>query len=409
MIKSYNNYINRDKELIREKVEINISDLVNKVKDKTEEVKSTIVYSSMTTDGKPVKTKNEYYALFYIEKDGNERQYTIGYVRIKKSIKKKLEEDKIFIVYEYELIDVDPLLQGTKLEQYRLYKTKKGSEKLLGTKQINGYYLYSEKPSDINTLLERYGLIEEDKLESQTVETKDIKVGNVYEITSSKGGIIKLVVLGIKDGEISGRDFENKQDITNLKLKNVKNPKLISTIDEYIKPKLNKHYIDNWKKSKDFINLNKKEKIEFMNNKINILEKYRKYMNKMTNVKYNTTELEPDIINEINKLRNTISKVVNNIKVKIKKISGDVSNKPVEEIDDRTETKEEKDKKEKIKKTENKAKEVQPKNLGGTKPIEKEKKEPIDTVKEVPSEQLQKAQLVQAESKKYINKNETSK
>jgi len=411
MIKSYNDYIiNKDIKPLHEKVDINISNLINAVKEKTEEAKSNVVYSTMTSDAHPVKTKDEYYALFKLDSgDGETPYYTIGKVRITNAYQKKLKNDKTINVYKYELLNINPMLQGTKLNQYKLYITDK-NRKRLSENQVSGYYLYQEPKTEksLNDILKRYGLkSNEDEKQSQRT---DIEVGNLYEITTSKGDRIKIIILSIKDGEITARDFENKQDISNLKLKNVKDPKLITTVGKYLNSKINKLKINNWEKSKDYLALKSDdEKVNYMAKKLESLKKIRSYLNRMTDVKFNDTEVSSENKESIEKLKSIIKGLIGNINNKVRKIKGikpkgNTNSKSIEEpIEDKTETPEEKTQKEDVEKMDQKAKEVQT-DIQKPKPVTK--KNPIRQEKtpEGTPESVQKPELATTESKKHKNK-----
>jgi len=375
-----------DKYLIQEKVDINIKDLVKKIKEETNKTKSAIIYSTITKDNQPVKVDGEYYALFYTEDPNSkdERFYTIGKLKIVKKIEKSIEgtPDKKTTAFIFKTLSIQPILEGKeKVTDYKIYKSNKAKIKL-GDNEITGFYLYNEQKSggDIKTLLKRYGLKGKPQ---DTKEHEDVEVGGVYEITNSKGNRVKVGVFNIVNGEITGRDFENKNDITNLKVKNVKDPKYVGTLYDVLNPIQQDLEIKKWEKSDEYTKLSNEDKISFIKKNIEKLDKILSYTKDAMNSRNVENNISLDVKEDIKALRKSVKDKISAFNKRINDIKKIISNsKPVEPKEDVTETSEEKEVKKEVKDIENKAKEVQtdiqkPKVKKQQKTEEKPKQEPV--------------------------------
>jgi hypothetical protein len=378
-----------DKYIIQEKVEINIKDLVDKIKEEINKTKSAIIYSTITKDGEPVKVDGEYYALFYTENTDSKHDYfyTIGEVKILKKIEKSIEgSDKKTTAFVFKILSIDPFLEGKeKISDYKIYKSNKAKIKL-GSNEITGFYLYSQEKTgaDVKTLLKRYGLKGKSQDEK---ESNDIEVGSVYEVTNSKGNRVKIGVFNIEDGEITGRDFDNKNDIKNLKIKNIKNPKYVGTLFDILNPIQQELEFKNWVNSPEYKKLSNEEKISFIKEKIEKLNKLLGYTTGSMNSRNPENNISLDVKEDIKALRKSIKDKISVFNKRInalKKVESE--SKPKEPKEDVTETPEEKEVKKEIKDADNKAKEVQtdiqkPKKTVNKETVKQKKKE-LESVSE---------------------------
>jgi hypothetical protein len=383
MITRYNDYINKDTEIVTEKIDISIKKLLSLAKEKMSEVTKSIIYNSITADKQPVKIGNEYYAVFYLTSDPDFLR--VGKIKIENIVeKKKQDSDKTYKVFKYKKRSIESPLEGTQLRDYKLLVSEKSTDKL-STGEITGFYLYKEeiKNNEIPEIIKRYGY---NKEESQKVET-ELKPGNIYEITNSKGDKVELTIYKIDDkGILTGYDYNNNQKYDNYKVKNIKDAKLKGSVYDKYDEKLKNLYIDSWKNEPAYKNLRKRDdKIKFIEAKKDEVTKLKDQMKQFSGNE------------EITKLVKRADGVLQNLKIKIeriknpkststskqkKKTTEDTNPNPTEKPDTNVSDKDEQKTVDDMKKGEETAKSVQ------AQPEKKEKKkQPTVKAEEPPAEQ----------------------
>jgi len=420
MITTYNKYVN--KEILLEKVELNINQFVKKIKEETTRSKSAVVYSTITADGEPVIIDGEYYALFYttvpvpsnINKSGVDQPkgdpfYTIGIVKITgEKTKTLMGTDRETTVYTFKLLKITNILTDrTKLSDYTLYKSEKAKVKF-DSDEVNGFYLYKEEKTggDVKSILKRYGLAGKDV---QVSDPNEIEVGSVYEITNSKGNRVKVAIFNITNGEITGRDFENKIDYNNTKVKNIIDPKYINTLFDVFNSKQEELEKKNWKKSEEFTKLNSEEKIKFIQEKIDNLNKIMMYTEASMNSRNKENNISLDVKEDIKSLRKSVSEKIKRFNDTMTAINNETAkkSKPVEEVEDTTATPEEQVQRDATDEMDKTAQKLQTKAQGEKELKAKKKvvKKPIKQQKTITEPQPEKAQLapVAENYKKFID------
>jgi len=316
MITAYNKYINRDTdvEIVKEKIDFSIKNLLDLAKSKMEEIKRSITYNSVTADNQSVKVGGTYYAVFQ-QIDSDPTFYIIVKLKITsredKMIKGTDGKDKKFYFFTFSTnpkeISLEGALQGTTIADYKLTTSDKAVKKL-SDNQITGYYLYEQEKvgKDIKDIIKRYGVVEK---EGKTGKDIELTPGNIYEITNSKGNRIKLLVYTVEDGKVTGYDLENKQKYPDFKLQNIKDPELVTSLYHNKSETLKKLDYETIKASKEYQDLEtKKEKIDFLSNIQGELQTEKEKTNK-----YGESESMTKLKNYINQLSKKIVEVIDSL------------------------------------------------------------------------------------------------
>jgi len=444
MITNYNNYINKEDEIIKEKLEINLKKLIDTVKEKINLAKSSVVYSNVTYDNKPIKVGDNYYALFTTTDDKDEPQYSIGKVEIKDKVEKTLKTGgKNHTVYVYKLLSLDPKLLGQvktttdesgkqvpvlnkdgkevrEKVEYKLYKTDLGEKKLLGTNQINGFYLYAnDKTSkDLGDILKRFNLEGQPNVQ-EPIDTSNVEVGNIYSV-EYKGKTAKFGVLAKNDDQFNVTDMDSETNNV-FWIKNIKIIKLLGDLYEKYKEKFDKFKLDNFTNADEYTKLPEEEKIKYIENKGKKLQEFRDHIIK--NI-LNYGKEGDEFYDQMNSIKNNTKGILENYKKRIKQLKKSTKKDTEVPVDDEAQVQIDAiDKSEaQAKPLQAKAqaeKEAKAKKLGDTgKPKETVKKNPIKQKKTptgTPESDMVKEpqkELVQQESfkfKKFSASNGTSK
>lgn len=339
MIVNFNKYVNKD--IIKEKVEIDVNTLIDNVKNKTESSKKNVVYNNITSDGYPITINGVYYALFYTDKEDGEKFYTVGKIKILKEYFKRMKSGKTISMYAYRLTSVNPILQdltepdpnmsdreakSAKLNKYSVYSTEKVSDKKANSKRINGYYLYKEDKTDkdLNDILSRYNINDkkgEDDV--QSVQKSDVKIdaGNVYELVNSKGKTITLCITKKTNDEIFGVDIINNKQYPNIKIDNIKSAKHINNIYDHIRKDVSSVLMKNWKSLPDFTDIdNDKDRLAYVKKKYNTAVKYFKLLKTIIN---NRSVPKSELLNSIRSINSGLTTSVRSMESYIKNLNSD--------------------------------------------------------------------------------------
>lgn len=378
MIKNYNNYINKEDEIVTEKLEINLKKLIDKVKEKIQLAKSSVIYSSVTYDDKLIKVNDNYYALFFTTDESEKKQYAIGKVKITGNKKKTIKKGgKEHIIYTYKLLSVSPKLHSpekvddegntVKGEEpvYKLYKTELGETKLLGTSQVNGFYLYADEKTDkdLDGILKRFDLLKEPQAQ-EPIDTSKLEIGNIYK-TEKDGQKVKLGILAKQeDGQFLVKDMETKKVFP---MKKIKNPKLSGDLGEKYDDIFDGFKLTTIKESDDYIKASPDDKIKFIQNKAKKLKEFKEHISKnILNYKSDGGEF----YDSITKMRNSINGILSNYNSHINSL-----NKVEEPKEEKDESKEDIEMKDKIKTSEAQGAEVKTKIQNEESEVKKPRKQ----------------------------------
>jgi len=449
MITAYNKYINT--KTLNEKLDIDLPTSINDVNTKVtksfDKVKNKI-FMDNTSDGYEINPDEEYYAVVQYKIDPDKLKENSTAVMNDKifwaTLKLTLEES----FYKYQIVGADvnvPKEHGSILDEdnKQYIKIVKSPLEKIPVNRINGFYLYKVK-SDINMVLNNYHVKYDKKnieepVENAVSKTPDVKIGKVYEITSSKGNQVNVRITKKEGDSYFGVDIDTNKLYPDMTIDKFKNVKEINPY-KYIKSKLEALKWSNWKTSDSFKEIanNNAEAIKFITKKWNKLGYYKKALLAWKKYKLDSgTEPDDAIIGGVDaayRSADNMQNIINNElrkgygvdlkkKEKEKESTENSTEEPtgektiekpteepkenveVEPVEDKTETEEEVAKKEEVKAMDNKAQEVQtdiqnkeekPKTV--KKPI-KQKKTPVGTPE---SEKVKEdvPQLVQA-SKNY--------
>jgi len=454
MITNYNKYVvvQPIKEAIEIDLPVSIEGVNTKVVNSFDKVKNK-VFMENTSDGYEINPAEEYYAIV---------QYKIPEDKLEGN-KTSAMNDKIFwatlkltpedLFYNYQIVGTDVDISkdhGSIMDKENKVNIKliKSPNEKIPEDKINGYYLYKVK-SDINMVLNSYDVKYDKKNVEKPVDgamnkAPDVKVGNVYQITNSKGNAAYIRVYKMENNEIFAKDIDTNQSYDNMKLETFQKGKEVNPY-KYIKGKLEELKMSSWKTSDSFKGVmgNKPEAIKYITKKYNKVGYYKETLEAWKKYKLESgTEVDDPIIGGIDAVIRTTDNIRNFINKDLQKVYGvDLKKKKKEKdavakkeekptgqpkekspdnietdvVDDPTETPEEKVQKEEVKEFDKKA-QTQQTNIQNKKPEKKKVDEEEDKKqkKDIPGEKKetkpvvaeQPLQLVQTENyKKFINGN----
>ncbi|MFW5794809.1 MAG: hypothetical protein ACOCV1_04925 [Bacillota bacterium] len=368
MIIKYNKYVNN---LIREKLELDIGDIVDKlnnnITDSFENIKNKL-FMNTTADGFNIEENGEYYAVVkYNYKGDNEakKNLTGKYFWVKVKL---IEIEEKF--YKYDIIESDiniPKEEGSILDDKKDILLVKRKDEKVPVNRINGFYLYKEK-SDITVILDFYGvkytdddLVVKSKKDTEEKKDKRIKSGTVYQIINSKGNEVNIGIIKVSDNLVFGEDMDSFNRYNNMKIDSFNKAKYEDTIYNYIRKE--KEQLKNWKNTQGYKELKEKEQIvDYTKNIYKKLENFKRIIDRLLKekkLKVETKDAFVGLKTSVNSIQSRINKSVKDkYNIALRK-SKKATTKPVEPVEDKTETKEEKKVKEELIDNEKKAKDVQ--------------------------------------------------
>ena len=392
MITAYNKYINTQpiKEAIEIDLPVSIKGVNTKVSNSFDKVKNKI-FMENTSDGYEINPAEEYYAIV---------QYKIPEDKLKGN-KTEVMNDKIFWAtlkiakeesfYKYQIVGTDAdvvkthgsiMDEGNK-ENIKLVKSP--NEKI-PVNRINGYYLYKVK-SDINMVLNSYDVKYDKKdiekpVDNAVNEPVDVKVGNVYAITNSKGNTANIRVYKMENDEIFAKDIDTNQAYDNMKIETFQNGKELNPY-KYIKGKLDGLKMSNWKTSDSFkeVGDNKPEAIKYITKKYNKVGYYKQTLEAWKKYKIEAgAESDDPIIGGIDAVIRTTDNIMNFINNDLKRVYGVDLKKKKKEAEKTSKKSEEKPTEKETEKSEEK-------------PTDKVETEVVDDPTETPEEKVQKEEV----------------
>ena len=382
-------------------IEVAVDTMTNKVVDSFDRLKAK-VFSVVTADGYELEVGNTYntivkYALVN-DKENKGKMTLDGDIFWAKA--KLTQKDGYY--YKYDIVDSDVSIEkkyGNILDDKENFKVIMSPMEKIPKGMINGFYLYGEK-KDLKSILDEYKVkyneeaIEKEKQEEQ--EAIDVKPGNVYQVKNSKGNLVDICVIDVKDDVVFGYDAENGIKYSHMKKDKLTHSKYVSTVYEYVKDKMASHKLSVWRNTSEFAKAKEEGKdaaVSYAKEKANSLRRYYYVLEEIYKNGHFSSQAEKGGIESLMK---SIKNMISSIKTYVSRTYG---------IDIAKKKKQQKEKQEKKQKEPNRNpnKEKEPNTQSARKEEQEQEtekqKEPKEDRTETEEEKAAKEEVQQAEEK----------